>query len=209
MWRSKFSSSARWFHIWNFSFPGWKLSTASCRTSPALNHERGCSLMIQIILALLLKWNIFWWIMQCQPSPHRTHLNKCRFEILKDEASVSEWFTTPCKCSVISSRSLSKKYSVKFKKHSRKTRPSPLTLIPFFMLAVTTHIARSGALLTGGNEPNGDAFCLYMLSWLLCNQSAVDKVLIFSICVTSKRILNIGGFGCILARVRDAKKKWG
>lgn len=124
VWRSKFSSSARWFHIRNFSFPGWKLSTASCRTFPALNHERGCSLMIHIILALLLKWNIFWWIMQCQPSPHRTHLNKCRFEILKDEASVSEWFTTPCKCSVISSRSFSKKCAVKFKKHSRKTRPS-------------------------------------------------------------------------------------
>lgn len=88
-------------------------------------------------------------------------------------------------------------------------RPSPLTLIPFFMLAVTTNIARSGALLTGGNKPNGDAFCLYMLSWLLCKQSAVDKVFIFSICVTSKRILNAEVFGCILARARDAKKKWG
>lgn len=32
---------------------------------------------------LLSSNGTFWWIMQCQPSPHSTHLNKCRYEIYR------------------------------------------------------------------------------------------------------------------------------
>lgn len=106
--------------------------------------------MIQIILALLLKWNIFWWIMQCQPSPRRTHLNKCRFEMLKDEASVSEWFTTPCKCWVISSCSLSKNvlWNLKKKKHSKKNdgESEMLPCFNFFFFNASCHRAYYGLL---------------------------------------------------------------
>lgn len=78
------------------------------------------------------------------------------------------------------------------------------------MLAVTTHTARSGAPLTGGNKPNGDAFL--SLNALVAVVRTVRSGRSFCFFVHLRHVkenFKRGGSGRILARARDAKKPRG